>query len=156
MIKNLVIGVVAVAVLVAIVLAGLSAYSRKAPEVRSSDARLAPCPGTPNCVSSEAGEGEAAIEPIALNGPARPGWERLTALVREMGGRVIQEDPGYLWASFQTPLFRFIDDLELRLDERNGVVQVRSASRVGYSDRGVNRRRVEELRQRFEAAGGTD
>lgn len=59
------------------------------------------------------------------------------------------EDERYLWATFSTRIFRFIDDLELRLDEENGVMHVRSSSRVGYSDMGANRRRVEDLRLRF-------
>jgi len=69
--------------------------------------------------------------------------------IEAMGGRILEEQPGYLHAIFVSRLFRFVDDLELRLDEGAGVIQVRSASRVGHSDFGVNRKRVERLRERF-------
>jgi uncharacterized protein (DUF1499 family) len=66
-----------------------------------------------------------------------------------MGGKIMHEDDYYLWATFSTKIFRFVDDLELRMDENNGVIHIRSGSRVGYSDMGANRRRIENFRIRF-------
>jgi len=73
-----------------------------------------------------------------------------------MGGKIVLEDGSYLWATFSTRIFRFIDDLELRMDEESDVIHVRSSSRVGYSDLGANRRRVEDLRLRFAQSQSSD
>jgi uncharacterized protein (DUF1499 family) len=71
-----------------------------------------------------------------------------------MGGRIEREGDGYLWASFATRIFRFVDDVEFRMVADQGTIHLRSASRVGYSDLGVNRRRVAEIRNRFDRAAG--
>ncbi len=65
------------------------------------------------------------------------------------GSRITEEKPGYLHAEFRSALFGFVDDVEFRMDEAHGRIDVRSASRTGYYDFGVNRRRVEEIRKRF-------
>jgi uncharacterized protein (DUF1499 family) len=77
-------------------------------------------------------------------------WQRVRSILKEQGGRIEEETTGYLRATFTTRVFRFVDDLELRIDERNGLIQVRSASRVGFSDMGLNRKRVENLRAAFD------
>jgi uncharacterized protein (DUF1499 family) len=66
-----------------------------------------------------------------------------------MGGKIQEEHEGYLWATFTSKVFRFVDDVEFRMVSADGIVHVRSGSRVGYSDLGVNRRRVEKLRTLF-------
>jgi uncharacterized protein (DUF1499 family) len=66
-----------------------------------------------------------------------------------MGGKIQEERDGYLWAMFTSRVFRFVDDVEFRMVPTDGLIHVRSGSRVGYSDLGVNRRRVEKLRARF-------
>ena len=112
------------------------------------DGRLAPCKRTPNCVSSQAEpqDEEHYISPIAFRGTMR----ELRAAVESMTGTtVITADSRYLYAEFRTPVMRYVDDLELYYDERAGVVHVRSASRLGRRDFGVNRARVEELRSRL-------
>jgi uncharacterized protein (DUF1499 family) len=65
------------------------------------------------------------------------------------GARIISDEDGYLHAEFRSRVFRFVDDVELLMDEAGHKIDVRSASRLGYSDLGVNRRRVEQLRARF-------
>ena len=76
----------------------------------------------------------------------------LIAVLRGMrGARVKTVQPGYVHAEFTTLLFRFVDDVEFLLDGGSKTIDVRSASRVGYYDLGVNRRRVEAIRARFEA-----
>jgi uncharacterized protein (DUF1499 family) len=67
----------------------------------------------------------------------------------DLGGVIVLVENGYLAATFQSPLFRFVDDVELRLDRPSGVIHIRSASRVGRSDLGKNRERVEAIRRRF-------
>jgi len=116
------------------------------------DGRLAPCSGSPNCVSSQSSGAPHEIEPIAFDGDPGVALGRLATLLEQMAGAVIvQRDERYLHAEFTSRILRFIDDLELWVDIRNRQVQVRSASRVGYSDLGANRRRVEALRQAFAA-----
>lgn len=149
MLKTFVIGLVILALLVVLAFAGLSIYSRKAPDLRSSDGALRPCPDRPNCVNSETRDDAHRVEPLYFSGPAPAAMARARQAVEAIGGEVLQQDPGYLWARFETPLFRFVDDLELRVDPNAGLIHVRSASRVGYSDGGSNRERVERLRAAY-------
>ena len=112
------------------------------------DGRLAPCKRTPNCVSSQAEpqDPEHYIAPIAFRGTMR----ELRAAVESMPrATVVSAEGQYLYAEFRTRLMRYVDDVELYYDERAGLVQVRSASRLGRRDFGVNRGRVEELRVRL-------
>jgi len=109
------------------------------------DGILRPCPTSPNCVCSEGAE--PSIEPLAYTGNGQEAFRSLLDLI-ESQPRVdlVTVEVAYAHAVFRTPLLRFRDDLEVRLDEPNSVIHVRSASRVGYSDMGANRRRVENLR----------
>ncbi len=132
-------------------LALLSWYSRAGSPPGLVENRLAPCPGPPNCVSSEAGDEEHRIAALRFEGDPGPAWSRLRRVVVRMGGRIERDAGGYLHATFRTPLLRFTDDLECRLDVTQGLIHLRSASRVGYSDLGTNRRRVEALRRQFGA-----
>ena len=113
---------------------------------------LAPCPSSPNCVSSFAAEERHRIAPLAFTGDADTAFLRLKqVLVRRGDAAVIEEREGYLRVELRTRLF--VDDAEFLLDRARQVVQVRSASRLGYSDLGKNRRRMEEIRAQFDAAG---
>ena len=131
------------------ILAILSIISRSKPSVGMVAGRLRPCSARPNCVCSEDKDLPSYVNPLAFRGTAEDSWERAKRIIREMGGKIVREEDCYLWATFRTRVFRFIDDMELRLDEENDVIHVRSSSRVGYSDMGANRRRVEELRLRL-------
>lgn len=112
---------------------------------------FADCPARPSCVSSVAEDEVHRIEPLRYEGDLLQAHERLVEAIRAMpGGRIEEERAEYLHVLFTTPKMRFRDDLEL-LIEPDGQIQVRSISRFGYRDFGVNRARVEELRQRFEA-----
>ena len=110
--------------------------------------RLAPCPSSPNCVCSEDPATRSFVEPIRLAGPTDEVQRRLKAALEALPRtRVVAEEPGYLRAECRSRFLGFVDDLELRVDRVAGVVHVRSASRVGHSDLGVNRARVERLRR---------
>jgi uncharacterized protein (DUF1499 family) len=113
------------------------------------DGRLAPPKRTPNCVSSQADPADAEhyVEPIAFRG-SMSDLRRVVELMR--GATVIEERPGYLYAEYRSPLFGFVDDVEFLVTE--GVLHVRSASRLGRRDFGVNRNRVEKLRRRLTKA----
>ena len=114
------------------------------------DGRLAPCKRTPNCVSSQAdpADREHYIAPIAFRGPMHALRQAVESMPR---ATVINAEGSYLYAEFRTRLMRYVDDVELYYDEQAGLVHVRSASRLGRRDFGVNRRRVEELRARLTA-----
>ncbi len=118
----------------------LGAQSRNGAAAGLVDGRLTACPASPNCVSSEAGavaEKEVAPLPAGV-------WIRLPDTIVEMGGVVTAQGDDYVAAEFTSETFGFVDDVEFRRADE--AVHVRSASRVGYSDRGVNRARVDALR----------
>jgi len=110
-----------------------------------TDGRLAPCKRTPNCVSSQAdpADREHYIAPVAFRGSMADLRRAVESMER---ATVIKAERNYLHAEFRTRLLRYVDDVELCYDERQGVVHVRSASRLGRRDFGVNRKRVEALR----------
>jgi uncharacterized protein (DUF1499 family) len=92
------------------------------------------------------------IAPLRYQGDGNAAFGRLAAVVKAMpGATVITSEPGYLYAEFQTPLLKFVDDVEFLLDQPAGAIQMRSASRLGRKDFGANRKRLEAVRQRFDA-----
>ena len=110
------------------------------------EGRLAPCKRTPNCVSSQAdpADREHYIAPIAFRGSMADLRRAVESMER---ASVIKAEPDYLYAEYRTRLLRYVDDVELYYDQKQGVVHVRSASRLGRRDFGVNRKRVEALRR---------
>ncbi|MDQ6992404.1 MAG: DUF1499 domain-containing protein [Mariprofundus sp.] len=128
-------------ILILLVFIGLAISSQKSSDhLGLHDGVLQRCPDSPNCVCSELhsqGSEMHAIAPIKSTD-----WQRLVAVIEDKGGVIEQQDGHYLHATFSTPLFHFVDDLELRNDANMGVIHFRSASRVGHSDFGVNRKRI--------------
>ena len=111
------------------------------------DGRLAPCPASPNCVSSQAADADHRIAPIAYTGDAAGALSKLARVIAAQGGATIAaQHDGYLYATFQTPLMGFVDDVEFIVDPARRMIDVRSASRLGRRDFGVNRKRIEALR----------
>lgn len=112
------------------------------------DGRLAPCKRSPNCVSSQAdpSDREHYIAPIAFAGSMQQLRKAIEALAL---ATIIEEKGNYLYAEFRTPILRFVDDVEFYLDQ--GLIQVRSASRLGRRDFRANRNRVEQLRALIQA-----
>ncbi len=114
--------------------------------------QLRPCPSSPNCVSSEAGTpAEKLVPPFpAPGGPAE--LSRLRGIVAAWPRTtVISQTDGYLHAESTSLIMRFVDDIEFRYDATASVIHVRSASRLGQSDLGVNGKRVEGLREKWNA-----
>ena len=108
---------------------------------------LAPCPSSPNCVSSDEGDSEHHVAPFLLAVPPEKAWTIVREIVSGMPRtHIATERADYLHAECRSFLFGFVDDLELHLRPGEGIIAVRSASRLGYSDFGVNRRRIEDLR----------
>jgi len=110
------------------------------------DGRLAPCKRSPNCVSSQADPSDREHYIAPIRGNIAAARNAIDSLPRT---RVIKAEENYLYAEFRTRLLRYVDDVELYFDGR--VLQVRSCSRLGRRDFGVNRKRVEELRALIEA-----
>ena len=120
---------------------GQSSKNGQAPGL--SQGQLAPCPSSPNCVSSEAG-----TEPGKRVETLTPGvWDKISATINDMGGTLTVTGDDYIAAEFTSATFGFVDDIEFRRAE--DAVHVRSGSRVGYSDAGVNAARVDELRAKL-------
>ena len=116
--------------------------------------RLADCPSAPNCVASDAQDEAHAVEPFRISAPAVRAWEAVRETVAALPRTTVIVDSGdYLHAECSSALLGFVDDLELHLRPVEGIIAVRSASRVGYSDLGVNAGRIETLRQELVHAG---
>ena len=112
--------------------------------------RLSPCPSTPNCVSTEADAPQHAMPAIPFtDAPDAAQARARAALMAEPRTRVVLERPGYLHAESRSRIFRFVDDVEIVVDPTARVFRFRSASRVGRSDLGVNRKRMERVSRRL-------
>jgi uncharacterized protein (DUF1499 family) len=112
---------------------------------------LAACPKSPNCVSSQAGDPEHAIAPLTYTGSRADAVVRLKKALSGMKRTtIVAEKEDYLHAEAKSLIFRFVDDVEFYFPVDQNIIHVRSASRVGQSDMGVNRKRVEEIRWRFD------
>lgn len=138
--------------------ARFGAFSGRPPgDLGVREGRLNPPSTTPNSVSSQAGlwpdhprRGTAAIEPLSVKGDGPASMARLAQIVEGMAGaRIVERRSDYLYVQFTTKLMRFVDDTEFWFDPAAGVIHVRSASRVGSSDFGVNRARIEAIRARL-------
>ncbi|TIH15698.1 DUF1499 domain-containing protein [Marinifilum sp. JC120] len=111
---------------------------------------LSPCPNSPNCVSSQETNKDHKIQSLKASGSNKTVMKKLRSCIRKMGGKITTRSGPYLHAEFRSKWFRFVDDLECIYDEAEGKIDVRSAARLGYSDFGVNKKRLEELRKLFE------
>jgi uncharacterized protein (DUF1499 family) len=111
-----------------------------------SGGRFAPCRRTPNCVSSQADPADAEhyIAPIPFRGDAMAAVRKAVEAMRRT--RIVSATSTYLYAEFRSRLLGYVDDVEFYYDEKGGLIHVRSASRLGRRDFGVNRKRVEKLR----------
>ncbi len=105
--------------------------------------KLSPCPNKPNCVSTS-GPKNHKVEPISYNETLSQ--ERINEVIKKMGGEILSKDEKYTHAEFTSKLFRFKDDFEVINNPEDKILQVRSASRVGHSDLGVNRKRYEKFK----------
>ncbi len=125
------------------------------PTLAGPDGTLAPCPASPNCVSSRCDPSDSVhyIEPFEARGDTGKALGLLAACVgAEPRARIIAQTPGYLHAECRSAVFGFVDDLEFQVEPGGLVVHVRSAARLGHRDLGVNRKRVERVRARYFAA----
>ena len=112
-----------------------------------TDGHLKPCPSSPNCVVSQDGDEKHAVDPITYKGDRNDVKEALLKVLSVVPRtEVIENTDNYIRTESTSRLFKFVDDAEFYFPEDENVIQVRSASRVGESDLGVNRRRIEQIR----------
>lgn len=149
--KTAIIAILVLAGMALALLIVLAALSRSGKPPGLVDGRLSACPDSPNCVCSEAyGDALHDIEPVAVRSLSTTDpLAAIRGVITDMGGVILEEDGTYLAAAFSSTLFGFVDDLEVRIEPQHGVIHVRSASRAGYGDAGVNRKRVELLRKLY-------
>jgi len=114
---------------------------------------LKAAPSSPNAVSSQATDAHQ-IAPLAVKGSQEQAMKALKAIVEGTpNARIAEAKPDYLYAEYASSLLGFVDDVEFYFPPNAKVIHVRSASRLGYSDLGVNRKRIEAIRGRFLQAG---
>lgn len=138
-------------VLLALMVFGCAGKRPEAPEIAGG--KLPACPSSPNCVSSQADDPDHFIEPLRYETSLAEARERLKKVLESMGRtEILRSTDQFIQAVFTTGLMRFKDDGLFLFDENEPVIHMRSASRVGYSDLGKNRKRLEEIRQAFRKA----
>ncbi len=151
MIKKILLGIVILIAMAVIYFTGslikLGMDSRKGNASGFTDAKLTHCPESPNCLNSEyADDTSHYTAPIDISGMSTEEvTTAATAIITNMGGTGITTNDNYIAATFSSNLFGFVDDLELRIDHPR--LHIRSASRVGYGDMGVNAERVDAFKQ---------
>lgn len=128
----------------------LSIVSRFEEPPQMLNGKLASCPDLPNCVCTESYPNQN-FQPIAIDlNKAESEWRMIKSAITEAGGEIQKANNIYIWATFVTPLFRFVDDFEARLDTFNSCIQLRSASRVGGYDWGTNMKRINRVIKIFD------
>ncbi len=139
-----------------VILAGLiilTGCSVNRPDLGVHNARLLPCPETPNCVNSQSTDKEHYIKPLYFSGTKQEAKEHLLQILEsEKRTKILIVQQNYILAEFTSFLFRFVDDVEFYFPEEHTgktILHIRSASRTGYSDFGVNRKRIEKIRSQF-------
>jgi len=119
-----------------------------------ADNRFAPCPDKPNCVSSDATDEKHRIEPYRLKASPLDAWHGLQNVVAaEERMTLVEVNDHYLHIEVRSAILRFVDDTEFALRPDEGIIAVRSAARTGIGDSGVNRKRVERIRQALQKRG---
>ncbi|MGB3293824.1 MAG: DUF1499 domain-containing protein [Phormidesmis sp.] len=124
-------------------------------DIGVNSGQLKSCPDTPNCVNSQAPEGdkEHVIAPFSYTGSAQEAIARLKQIIEGMERSTINKvTDDYLYAEFSSKLMGFVDDVEFYAPPGESVIHTRTAARLGKSDLGVNRKRTEEIRAQFAAA----
>lgn len=127
---------------------GLFSFSGSRPtNLGVTDGKLAACPSSSNCVSSQSQDAEHQIEPLRYQGTPTEAIAKLKTTIESLPRtKIIQTTDNYFYAEFTSALMGFVDDVEFYVNPAQPVIEVRSASRLGESDLGVNRKRVEAVR----------
>ncbi len=130
----------------------INSFSAPAAPLGVIDGKLADCPESPNCVCSMASDEEHAAAPISFNGDLSEAMKIAKEIIEQTPGwQIVSKENDYLHVTATTTFMRYVDDVELYFDEGSNQLHFRSASRIGYSDLGVNRNRMEAFRSDFES-----
>jgi uncharacterized protein (DUF1499 family) len=123
-------------------------FSGKRPDSLGINAgQFAPCPNSPNCVSSQSSDPDHRVEPLIYSSSPEMAFQYLKTAIQSLERtKIVTETENYLHVEFKSALMGFVDDVEFYLNKDKNVIEVRSASRLGQSDLGVNRKRVESIR----------
>ena len=114
------------------------------------DGMFYPCPNTPNCVSTQATDAKHKISPISYSGTISEAKEKIIKIVNSLKRtKIITNTENYIHAEVRTATFKFVDDVEFLFDDNEKFIQFRSRARSGHSDMGVNRKRMEKIREIF-------
>ena len=137
-------------VLVFIPIIGLYALSMTATEpvnLGVNQGRLADCPASPNCVATQSGVDSQKMQPVSYSGSKEEITGEIKSAIQSRfpRARLVSETDNYLHFEFTSLIFRFVDDVEFLIDDTNKLIHFRSASRVGYSDMGANRKRMQTI-----------
>ena len=126
-------------------------FSGKRPDdLGARNGRLKPTPSSPNAVSSQAQDASHAIAPLSYSSSPARAMEALVSIIKSTPRtRIISRTNDYLYAEYESALMGFVDDVEFWFEPDAKVIHLRSASRLGYSDFGVNRARIEDIRRKF-------
>ena len=150
------VGVLVIALIVAVRL-GLTVIDVQPKLLGTEAGQLKPCPGTPNCVSSTSKVTGEHVDAIDYRGTQQQALRRLLQVITSMpNGAVKTQTDNYVHAEFTSRLFGFIDDVEFLFDSDGAQIHLRSASRIGRSDLGANRKRVDLMREGFNKYRDTD
>ena len=118
-----------------------------------TNGKFTPCPDSPNCVCSQYPDQSHKIEPLTYKGSPEEARTRLLGVIQSMKrAKVVTAGVRYLHIEFTSAVFRFVDDAEFFIDDAQKLIHMRSAARLGYYDFGVNRKRLETIRQIFNGA----
>jgi uncharacterized protein (DUF1499 family) len=142
--------VILILVAASFILAMFSFKAKKPEDLGVKDGKLLPCPDAANCVCSTDSDERRHIEPLTFTGDPKDAMARLKAvLAAQPRTHIVKEEPDYLQVECTSLVFRYVDDVEFYVDRKEKKIHVRSGSRAGKYDFGVNRRRVEAIRKAF-------
>lgn len=114
------------------------------------DGKLHPCPKSPNCVSTQATDEKQKMEPINYSGSLEDAKSKIITIINSLKrSKVITNEENYIHIEFRTATFRFVDDVEFLFDDKEKIIHFRSRARMGYSDMGVNRKRMDKIAKLF-------
>lgn len=114
------------------------------------DGKFYPCPNTPNCISTQATDAKHKISPISYSGTMSEAKMKIIKILNSLKRtKIITNTENYIHAEVRTATFKFVDDVEFLFDDSEKIIQFRSRARSGHSDMGVNRKRMEKIREMF-------
>lgn len=136
-------------VLLFIVLGMIWAKAASQPELGVHDGKLLPLPNKPNGVATQSGNAEQRMEPIQYSENQETAHQKLLQIINQLPRTtLVKDEPNYIWVEFRSPLFGFPDDVEFLFED--GQIHFRAAARLGYSDMGVNHKRMENIKTLFQ------